>query len=90
MNKKLALLLFIALLLVLLASFFASTNPDGLDKVAHKLGFMNSAHETPSVFIDYNFPFAIDPALSTALAGIIGVILLFAIFFGVRWFLKRF
>ncbi|MFA4905170.1 MAG: PDGLE domain-containing protein [Candidatus Margulisiibacteriota bacterium] len=38
-------LIFIAILIAVLAAFFASTHPDGLDFVAEKFGFADKAQE---------------------------------------------
>ncbi len=72
-------------LFVLALSPFASANPDGLEHVALRLGFLNRSAKPPyTLLADYTLPFLGDGALSTVAAGLIGaltvsgVLLLFA------------
>lgn len=58
-------------------SYYASSHPDGLEKVAIDLGFIDSAKDSPTItspFADYTVSFLGDARLSTAIAGITGVI----------------
>ncbi|MFZ9309452.1 MAG: PDGLE domain-containing protein [Candidatus Nanopelagicales bacterium] len=58
-------------------SYYASSQPDGLEKVAIDLGFIDQAKDSPtgtSPFADYTVSFLGDARLSTAIAGITGVI----------------
>ena len=73
-------ILWLSILIVILAAFFASANPDGLEKVAASLGFIESGVERGSVMTDYSVPFISQEQFSTALAGIIGIILCFTLF----------
>jgi hypothetical protein len=41
----------ISIAVAILAGFFASTHPDGLEKVAANLGFEHKAVPTPGVFV---------------------------------------
>ena len=67
-------------LAVVLLSPFASTNPDGLERVASDLGFINTAQPVPYQIIpDYTIPFLGATPISTIVAGIIGVIVVGAI-----------
>jgi cobalt/nickel transport system permease protein len=64
-------------ILVTLAAFLisplASSNPDGLERVAENLGFLGVGQEAPfRILPDYSVPFLGDTALSTILAGVIG------------------
>ena len=70
----------LAIFLALFLSPFASSYPDGLEKVAEKLGFIDreNAHLN-SPLPDYTLPFVKNEKLSTSLAGVIGTILVFAI-----------
>ena len=72
-------------LIVVLLSPLASTNPDGLERVAGDLGFLSSARSAPYEIIpDYTVPLLGETALSTIVAGIIGalVVLVIAILAG--------
>jgi len=83
----------IALLVALLMAFispFASSSPDGLEKVAEDKGFIEEAAETPYELIaDYLFPGVENEALATILAGIIGTLVLFGLAYGVARLLRR-
>jgi len=63
----------VALLLVLAP--LASADPDGLERVAEDLGFIERGLEAPYQIIpDYTLPFLGETALSTILAGAIGAV----------------
>ena len=67
-------------LIVVLLSPFASTNPDGLERVAGDLGFLGSARSAPYEIIpDYTVPLLGETALSTIVAGIIGALVVLGI-----------
>jgi cobalt/nickel transport system permease protein len=60
---------------VVLLSPFASGNPDGLERVAMDVGFIDAGQSAPfSVIPDYALPFLGETAISTIMAGVIGVI----------------
>ena len=65
-------------------SLAASSFPDGLEKVAENLGFIDKASETlPEGFFlipDYVFGGVSGERLQTSLAGLFGVIIIFALF----------
>ncbi len=62
-----------ALVVVLLAPL-ASANPDGLERVAMDLGFIQQGMASPyQILPDYTLPLMNETALSTILAGAIGV-----------------
>jgi cobalt/nickel transport system permease protein len=62
-------------MIVVLLAPFASTNPDGLERVASDLGFLQSGQSAPFEIIpDYTVPILGGTPLSTVVAGIIGVI----------------
>ena len=65
---------FITLLTVILAPL-ASVYPDGLERVAENLGFIDAGLDAPyQLFPDYVIPFLGDTPLSTMLAGAIGAL----------------
>lgn len=73
-RRRVAAGLLIAGTTVGLASLFASTSPDGLEKVATDLGFINTSEAAPfELFADYSVP-GFDGAAGTALAGVIGAL----------------
>lgn len=66
----------IASIVVVLISPFASGDPDGLERVAEDLGFINQGLDAPYQIIpDYTMPFLGESAVSTIAAGLVGVLL---------------
>ncbi len=62
-------------LLVVLLSPLASADPDGLERVAMDMGFINAGQSAPYEIIpDYTIPFLGGTALSTVAAGVIGIL----------------
>lgn len=73
-------------------SFWASGNPDGLEFVAEKLGFVDSAGEHAtggSPFADYGTAGVDDARLSGGLAGLVGVTVTAVVAFGLMHLLRR-
>jgi cobalt/nickel transport system permease protein len=69
--------LLLALALTLLAPF-ASSNLDGLESVAERLGFAGQAQAAPfEILPNYSLPVLGQSGLSTILAGVIGVLVVF-------------
>ncbi|MFN8098909.1 MAG: PDGLE domain-containing protein [Dermatophilaceae bacterium] len=84
--------LVVCLLLAGVVSVFASSSPDGLQHVADTLGFASSA--TPhasdgSPLAGYGVRGVHDSRLSGGLAGVIGVVLVGVLAFGLTWALRR-
>lgn len=73
---------FIALAVTLLAPF-ASSSPDGLERVAEDKGFMDASKDAPyAVIADYAVPGVENEALATILAGAIGVTVVYLLLAG--------
>jgi len=73
-------------LLLVLAAPFASGHPDGLEWVAGRTGFLDSAQGAPyNLLPDYTVPGLGETSLSTILAGVIGVFLVA----GLIWLVAR-
>ena len=69
-------------LAVVLLSPLASADPDGLERVAIDIGFIQAGQAAPYAIIpDYTVPFLGETAISTIVAGAIGVIVVLAIAF---------
>jgi cobalt/nickel transport system permease protein len=69
-------------LAVVLLSPLASASPDGLERVAINMGFIETGQPAPYEIIpDYTIPFLGETALSTIVAGAIGVLVVLAIAF---------
>ncbi len=67
----------IALVIAGFLSFYASSSPDGLEKVAIDLGFIDSAKDSAvadSALADYGVAGLDNERLSVGIAGVIGVI----------------
>lgn len=76
------------LAVTVLASFFASADPDGLEKVAGDLGFVEKARERDAIMTDYNMAIVPDSGVSTASAGIGGVLITLSVFWLTAFMLK--
>ncbi len=75
---------------VILLAPLASTNPDGLERVAHNLGFLNREAPPPvHLLSDYTLPWLSHTPWSTILAGVIGVAVVTALAFGIAKALRR-
>ena len=74
-------------------SYYASSHPDGLEKVAGDIGFLDSAKESAvedSPLAGYGVAGVDNERISGGLAGIIGVASTAAISFGLFYALRRF
>ena len=79
----------IAIALVMLAPF-ASGSPDGLERVAEDSGFMSAALSAPySIISDYQLPGVQNEAVATALAGVVGVTVVYLLVAGCAYLLHR-
>ena len=77
--------LIVALICAGLISLFASSFPDGLERVAEDLGFLEKGEGEPilkSPIPDYTLPGIKNEKLATSIAGIVGTLLVFAVGFG--------
>lgn len=87
-----AAVLLLALILAGVVSFYASSSPDGLEKVAEDKGFIGAARDhdlAGSPVADYGVKGVGDARLSGGLAGIIGVGATLALGSGVFLVLRR-
>jgi cobalt/nickel transport protein len=72
------------------AAYFASSHPDGLERVAEDKEFIETAEEPGYEMLpDYTVPGIENEGVSTALAGIVGVAVMAAIGFGAGKLLSR-
>ncbi len=77
-RKSIIVSLLVCVLVVVLAAIFASSHPDGLEWIAGKMGFENSATTTiKSPLPDYTTPTMGEGVRSTAVAGLLGVAAVF-------------
>ena len=93
MNKKDILFgLFAALLLAILISPFASSFPDGLERVAEDKGFLEKGEIEPAMVSpvpDYACPGIKNRKLATSAAGVTGTLIVFGAAYGFAALLKR-
>ena len=97
--KQIPIRMFIALAsavsvgLAVFASPYASSSPDGLEKVAETNGFLADgrphAVQESSPVPGYGFPGVHDPRLATALAGLVGTLLVAFVGMGVVALARR-
>jgi len=77
-------------LLIALFSPFASSHPDGLERVAEDKGFSELADSPPYELIsDYVFPWVDNEDVATVLSGIAGVVIVAAVVFALGFVLAR-
>lgn len=92
-NPLVAVGLALSLVLAGGVSYYASSQPDGLEKVAGDVGFLDSAEESAvadSPLAGYGVAGVENERISGGLAGIIGVASTAAISFGLFYGLRRF
>ena len=79
-NKKFWLLgLLISMVIAGGVSYYASSNPDGLEKAAEDVGFLDNAKDSAvadSPLADYGVAGVEDERLSVGLAGVLGVLVM--------------
>jgi hypothetical protein len=87
-----AVVLLTALLIAGVASFYASSHPDGLNYVAAKAGFIDQEKDSPAAkgpFAGYSTKGIDDQRLSGGVAGVSGALLVLAIGGSLFWLLRR-
>lgn len=83
--------LLVAFLVAGVASYYASTHPDGLQYVAEKAGFADRAdHSGPdSPLAGYHAKGVDQPRLSRGVSGVLGALTVLAVGGGLFWLLRR-
>ncbi|PWH13240.1 MAG: cobalamin biosynthesis protein CbiM [Anaerolineae bacterium] len=77
-------------LVAVLLSPLASADPDGLERVAEDLGFLQAGLDAPyQILPDYTIPFLGETPLSTIVAGIVGVLVVLGLMVVVGSALKK-
>jgi len=81
-----------ALLVAGVASYWASSNPDGLEYVAEKVGFADAAKDSAaagSPLSDYQVKGVESDALSGGLAGVVGALVVLVLAGGLAYAVRR-
>ena len=79
MKRFLIIILVVSLVIAGFVSRFASSKPDGLERVAEDHGFIEKAEDTSyEIFPDYTVP-GVTKFLSKGLAGVIGTLATFGL-----------
>lgn len=84
--------LFVALLAAGVVSFYASSSPDGLERVAEDHGFIANAVDSANASLPtagYAITGVDNERLSVGLAGVLGVAVMTVLAFGLFWLLAR-
>ncbi len=90
MKKFVIIGLLVALVVGFLLSPYASSLPDGLEKVAIKYGFISKEHSLINApFPDYTVKFVKNEKLATGFAGLIGTVIVFLLVTGIFKLLAR-
>lgn len=80
----------IALVVAASSAWLASSEPDGLERVAEDQEFMHTAKDPGFTLLpDYTIPGIEHEQLSTALAGVVGVLLVGGLAYGAGVLLRR-
>ena len=75
-----------------IVSYYASSSPDGLEKVAEDQGFLTNATDSATATLptaDYAIAGVDNERLSVGLAGVLGVAVMAVLSFGLFWLLAR-
>lgn len=77
-------------LLAVLLSPLASASPDGLERVAENIGFLELGQSAPyEILPDYTIPFLGETAISTIVAGVVGALVVLGLMIVIGQSLKR-
>ena len=91
-KKEIIIGLLAALFLAFIVSPFASSWPDGLEKVAEDKGFLERGEVEPvfsSPIPDYTWPGVKNERLATSMAGVVGTLIVFGAGYGLALLLRR-
>jgi cobalt/nickel transport protein len=81
--------LLLPLIVAVLAALFASSKPDGLERVAGMLGFSQMAKESAAVMSGYSVHFLGSSRFSVVIASMLGVIIVYSLFLFFIYLLKK-
>lgn len=81
-----------SLLVAGVASYYASSHPDGLERVGEQVGFLDSAEDSAaseSPFADYDTAGVESERLGGGIAGVTGALVVLLVMVGVAYGLRR-
>jgi cobalt/nickel transport protein len=84
--------LLVALVMAGVGSYYASAHPDGLEYVAERTGFLDTAEDSPAAdgpLADYATEGVDDTRLSGGLAGVAGALAVLLVMGGLAWLVRR-
>lgn len=85
--------LMVAVFLAVIIAPFASSSPDGLEKVAEDKGFLHKGEIKPiisSPIPDYAWPGVASEKIATSVAGVFGTLLVFGVSYLAAVLIKRY
>ncbi|WP_456276602.1 PDGLE domain-containing protein [Bacillus sp. AK128] len=89
-NKRIWGLAIITIILGVFISPLASSSPDGLERVAHDLSFIEMEKGSYfEIFPDYSVSFVTSDIVSTSISGLIGILIIGLVTFGIIRFANR-
>lgn len=91
-NKLIQVGIVASIFVAAVVSFYASSNPDGLEYVAEQVGFLNTAKDSAvagSPFADYATTGINNERISVAIAGVLGIGLTALISFWIIFFYQK-
>jgi hypothetical protein len=94
LSKKWLPVVVVGLALAVIVAFFspfASSHPDGLERVAEDEEFLHEAKDPPyEVIADYVFPGIENESVATILSGLIGIAIVAGVCFGLVFLMRSF
>ena len=92
MKKIIFVGLFIAVAVAIFLAPFASSHPDGLEKIAEEKGFLHKGESTElfhAPIPDYEMPGVKQEKIAVSIAGIIGTLVTFFAAYGIGYSIKK-
>lgn len=91
-KKEIFISLLVAIFLAIIIAPFASSWPDGLERVAQDKGFIEKGETEPALsspIPDYTWPGIKNEKVATAISGVVGTLIVFGVGYGLAIFFKK-